>query len=258
MSDPLLSIIIPAFNEESIIGSTIDDVTRHFQSRRFPFEIIVVSDGSTDHTDEIVLQIARTNGSVRLIRLIQNSGKGAAVRRGVREACGKIIAFVDADMPYRPENLDQAIELVRSGAVDLAVGARNLPESETDQSYPIRRRLAGRALSLLIRIFLIRGITDTQCGLKAFSRDAAKSLFEASRLNGFGFDFEVLYLASSWGMRIARVPVALSHRHASRVRLIRDSALMLRDLIRVRIWHARGGYRGERASAVASRSEPGL
>lgn len=229
------SIIIPAFNEESIIGSTIADVVEHFR----PFEIIVVSDGSTDRTDEIV----RNNSSARLIRLPQNSGKGAAVRRGVMEAGGEIIAFIDADMPYRPENLQQAIDLVCNGAADIAVGARDLPESQTDRSYPARRRLAGRTLSLLIRLFLIRDITDTQCGLKAFRADAAKSLFAASRLNGFGFDFEVLYLATAWGMRIARVPVALSHRHASRVRLIRDSALMLRDLIRVRWWGGRGLYR---------------
>jgi len=224
-STPKTSIIIPAFNEESVIGSTIADVAEHFH----PFEIIVVSDGSTDRTDEIVRQSA-----ARLIRLPENSGKGAAVRRGVMEAAGNIIAFIDADMPYRPENLDQAIELVRSGAADVAVGARDLPQSETDRSYPMRRRLAGRTLSVLIRVFLIRDVTDTQCGLKAFRRDAAKRLFATSRVDGFGFDFEVLYLATSWGMRIARVPVALSHRHASRVRLIRDSAIMLWDLIRVR------------------------
>jgi len=231
-STPKTSIIIPAFNEESVIGSTIADVAEHFH----PFEIIVVSDGSTDRTDEIVRQSA-----ARLIRLPENSGKGAAVRRGVMEAAGNIIAFIDADMPYRPENLDQAIELVRSGAADVAVGARDLPQSETDRSYPMRRRLAGRTLSFLIRIFLIRDVTDTQCGLKAFRGDAAKRLFATSRVDGFGFDFEVLYLATSWGMRIARVPVALSHRHASRVRLIRDSAIMLWDLIRVRWWGP--GYR---------------
>ena len=227
----MLSIVIPAFNEESVIGGTIADVMAHFR----PFELIVVSDGSTDRTDEIVRQTP-----ARLIRLLQNSGKGAAVRRGVAEARGDIIVFIDADMPYRLENLDQAIELVRSGAADIAVGARDLPQSESDPSYPARRKLAGRALSILIRIFLIHGIPDTQCGLKAFRADVARQLFAASRLNGFSFDFEVLYLAQSRGMRITRVPVALSHRHASRVRLIRDSVAMLLDLIRVRFIHHRG------------------
>jgi len=227
----MLSIIIPAFNEESVIGGTIADVLAHFR----PDELIVVSDGSTDRTDEIVRQTP-----ARLIRLAQNSGKGAAVRRGVAEARGNIIAFIDADMPYRPENLDRAIELVRSGTADIAIGARDLPQSESDPSYPAQRKLAGRALSILIRIFLIRGIPDTQCGLKVFRGDAARQLFEASCLNGFSFDFEVLYLAQSRGMRIARVPVALSHRHASRVRLFRDSAAMLIDLIRVRFIHHRG------------------
>jgi dolichyl-phosphate beta-glucosyltransferase len=221
------SIIIPAFNEESTIGGTIAGVADRFH----PFEIIVVSDGSTDRTDEVV----RSSSRARLIRLPENKGKGAAVRRGVMEAAGDVIAFIDADMPYRPENLEQAIDLVRRGKADVAVGARDLPQSEMDRSYPMRRRLAGRTLSLLIRLFLIREVTDTQCGLKAFRADVAKSLFAASRIDGFGFDFEILYLATSWGLRIARVPVALSHRHASRVRLIRDSAVMLRDLIRVRL-----------------------
>jgi dolichyl-phosphate beta-glucosyltransferase len=225
----MLSIIIPAFNEESVIGGSIADVLQHFH----PFELIVVSDGSTDRTDDIVQQTP-----ARLIRLAQNSGKGAAVRRGVAEARGDIIAFIDADMPYRPENLDRAIELVRSGAADIAIGARDLPQSESDPSYPVQRLLAGRILSLLIRLLLIRGIPDTQCGLKVFRADIAKQLFEASRLNGFGFDFEVLYLAQSRGKCIARVPVALSHRHASRVRLVRDSMAMLIDLIRVRVWHS--------------------
>lgn len=224
----MLSIIIPAFNEEAAIAGTIADVLRHFH----PDELIVVSDGSTDRTDEIVRSTA-----ARLVRLPRNRGKGAAVRRGVEEARGDVIAFIDADMPYRPENLQRAIDLIRSGAADVAVGARDLPESETDRSYPARRRIAGRTLSALIRLVLMSEITDTQCGLKAFSREAAKSLFAASRLDSFGFDFEILYLASLRRLRIARVPVTLSHRHASRVRLIRDSLLMLRDLIRVRRWH---------------------
>ena len=224
----MLSIIIPAFNEEAVIGGTIAEILQHFH----PDELIVVSDGSTDRTDEIVSTTA-----ARLIRLPQHQGKGAAVRRGIGEARGDVIAFIDADMPYRPENLQQAIELVRSGAADLAIGARDLPQSETDRSYPMRRRLAGRTLSLLIGWFLIPDPTDTQCGLKAFRGEAAKSLFATSRLDGFGFDFEILHLASQRGLRITRVPVSLSHRHASRVRLVRDSLAMLRDLVRVRWWH---------------------
>jgi len=232
----MLSIVIPAFNEEAVIAGTIADVIEAFH----PEELIVVSDGSTDGTDDIVRATP-----ARLVRLPENMGKGAAVRRGVAEAHGDVIAFIDADMPYRPENLRRAIELVQSGAADLAIGARDLPESEMDRSYPARRRIAGRTLSLLIGWFLMPDITDTQCGLKAFRGDIARSLFAQSRLDGFGFDFEVLHLASLRRLRIARVPVSLSHRHASRVRLVRDSAIMLRDLVRVRWWHRRSGMRDE-------------
>ena len=229
----MLSIVIPAFNEETVIGETVADVQKHFH----PDELIVVSDGSTDRTDEI----AASRGA-RVLRLPANRGKGAAVRQGVLEARGDVIAFIDADMPYRPANLERAIDLVRTNAADLAIGARDLPQSESDPSYPTRRKFAGRTLSLLIRLFLMRDITDTQCGLKAFRGDVAKHLFSASRIDGFGFDFEVLFLAQRRGLRIARVPVNLSHRHASRVRLVRDSLLMLRDLVRVRVSAALGDY----------------
>src|SRR5579884_1521888 len=229
----MLSIVIPAFNEETVIGDTVADVRKHFR----PDELIVVSDGSTDRTDEI----AASRGA-RVLRLPANRGKGAAVRQGVLEARGDVIAFIDADMPYRPANLERAIDLVRTNAADLAIGARDLPQSESDPSYPTRRKFAGRTLSLLIRLFLMRDITDTQCGLKAFRGDVAKHLFSASRIDGFGFDFEVLFLAQRRGLRIARVPVNLSHRHASRVRLVRDSLLMLRDLVRVRVSAALGDY----------------
>ncbi|HJT17780.1 MAG TPA: glycosyltransferase [Thermoanaerobaculia bacterium] len=227
----MLSIVIPAFNEEAVIGDTVADVQKHFR----PDELIVVSDGSTDRTDEIA-----ANRGARVIRLPQNRGKGAAVRQGILDARGDVIAFIDADMPYRPENLERAIELVRTNAADLAIGARDLPESESDPSYPTRRKLAGRTLSLLIRVFLMRDITDTQCGLKAFRGDVARQLFSDSRIDGFGFDFEVLFLAHRRGLRIARVPVNLSHRHASRVRLVRDSLIMLRDLLRARFSPQRG------------------
>jgi len=229
----MLSIVIPAFNEEAAIGDTVADVQKHFR----PDELIVVSDGSTDRTGDVAARLG-----ARVIRLETNRGKGAAVRRGVLDAHGDIVSFIDADMPYRPDNLERAIELVRTNAADVAIGARDLPQSESDPSYPTRRKFAGRTLSLLIRLFLMRDITDTQCGLKAFRGGVARQLFSVSRLDGFGFDFEVLFIARSRGLRIARVPVNLSHRHASRVRLVRDSLVMLRDLVRVRVWAARGAY----------------
>jgi len=226
----MLSIVIPAFNEEAAIGDTVADVQKHFR----PDELIVVSDGSTDRTGEIAARLG-----ARVIRLETNRGKGAAVRQGVLESRGDVVAFIDADMPYRPDNLSRAIELVRTNAADLAIGARDLPQSESDPSYPTHRKIAGRTLSFLIRLFLMRDISDTQCGLKAFRGDVARELFAVSRVDGFGFDFEVLFIAQRRRLRIARVPVNLSHRHASRVRLIRDSLLMLRDLVRVRLWYRR-------------------
>lgn len=252
-----LSVVIPAFNEASAIGETLDVLSNYLQTTGFRYELIVVNDGSTDETPEIVLAWNERLGSIRLIALETNEGKGAALRRGIQEAKGQVIAFTDADLPYRVQNLGHAIALVQSGSADLAIGARDLAESERDPSYPGIRRFMGKTFSWFVRMALVGGIPDTQCGLKAFSSDAARTLFGESRLSGFGFDFEILFLAKKYGFRIERIPVAMSHRHESKVRLVKDSLRMLGDLLRVRRFEAQGVYRSPRRCPVCFSAEVG-
>jgi dolichyl-phosphate beta-glucosyltransferase len=257
MEPPTVSIVIPAFNEEADITITLETIGKFLESTGLSHEIVVVDDGSTDGTAARVTAFAAGKASVRLISTGRNAGKGAAVRRGVLDARGHCIAFIDADLPYSTANLGEAIALVQSGATDLAIGARDLRESGTDRSYPLFRRIAGRSFSVVVRNLLVPDIPDTQCGLKAFSSSAAKVLFGESRLDGFGFDFEIVYLARKYGFRIERIPVTMTHRHASKVRLIRDSAAMLRDVWRVRRYDAQLAYRSARRCPVCFSSEVG-
>ncbi|HVT01808.1 MAG TPA: glycosyltransferase [Thermoanaerobaculia bacterium] len=243
MNKPAFSVVVPAYNENSIIGESLGVIAGYLQETGLTYELLVVDDGSTDNTVEMVEAFRNTNPNVRLIRMGKNQGKGAAVRRGVQEARGEVISFTDADLPYRVQNLGDVIALVQSGVTDIAIGARDLKTSESDPSYPWIRKFMGRSFSLIVQALLVPRIPDTQCGLKAFSGSAAKLLFAESKINSFGFDFEILFLANKYGFRVERVPVTMSHRHESKVRLIRDSAKMLHDVIRVRRINRQMGYR---------------
>lgn len=258
MSEINFSVVIPAYNEAEAIVETLSAISSYFRDTGLAYEVLVVDDGSTDGTREKVREFAASvDPAVLLIVAQRNQGKGAAVRRGVHEAQGEVIAFIDADLPYRVQNLGDAIALVQSGATDIAIGARDLRASQTDESYPLIRRFMGRTFSFVVRALLVSGISDTQCGLKAFSRITAKSLFAESKLNGFGFDFEVLFLARKYGFRIERLPVAMSHRHASKVRLVRDSLAMFFDVLRVRHYDQTSAYRPPRRCPICFSADVG-
>ncbi|MCM2316656.1 MAG: bifunctional glycosyltransferase/class I SAM-dependent methyltransferase [Thermoanaerobaculia bacterium] len=233
MDRPSVSIVIPAFNEEARIAETIARISGYFASTGLRHEIVVVDDGSTDGTASVVESAARRDASVRLLVSDRNQGKGSAVRRGVLEARGETIAFVDADFPYETQNLGDSVALVQSGVAEIAIGSRTARASAEDPSYSLSRRVAGRILSLAVRSFFVRrGIYDAQCGLKAFDASAAAVLFGDSKLAGFAFDVEILYLADKYGYRIARVPV-VSRPHQRRLRVTRESLRMARDLLSV-------------------------
>jgi len=239
---PALSVVVPAYNEAERLPATLDALETHLGATGARTEIVVADDGSTDATAAIVE--ARPPAAVRIacVRLEANRGKGRAVVAGVAASRGDVIAFIDADLPYTLANLDEAVRLVASGEADVALGARDLPASSYDPSYPLARQIAGRSYAALVRLALGLPFGDTQCGLKSFTRTAARALFPRLTIEGYGFDVELVYLACTRRHRIARFPVTLSHRHESRVRLVRDSLHMFGDLWRVRRNEARGVY----------------
>lgn len=252
---PTVSVVIPAFNEEAGVGETLDALSNWLRSTGLGWEVLVVDDGSTDRTSEVVRAASTREPRIQLFTLPANEGKGAAVRRGVLESRGEVVVFLDADLPYELANVEQVVAQVKSGATDIAIGGRDLPGSDLDRSYPLRRRFLGRAFSGIVRALLVPDIPDTQCGLKAFSAAAAQILFSESKLKGFGFDFEVLFLARKYGFRIERVPVGMSHRHESKVRLLADSVRMFTDVLRVRYWNRTLAYRSPRRCPVCFSAE---
>ena len=247
---------MPAYNEAARLPVTLDVLESHLARSDGGAEIIVVDDGSVDDTAAIVETRARGSVPIVLLRLAENRGKGRAVVAGVMASRGRVIGFIDADLPYTLANLDEAVRLVTTGGADVALGARDLPESSYDPSYPLVRQIAGRTYAKLVRIALGLPFGETQCGLKAFRREAARALFPLLTIDGYGFDVELVYLAYTRGHRIARFPVTLSHRHESRVRLVRDSVRLFADLWRVRRNDAHGIY-GERPTARRARASAG-
>ena len=240
--------MVPAYNEAERLPATLDALEAHLASRGGAAEIVIVDDGSDDGTGAVVKERPVTAVRTTCIRLPRNRGKGKAVVTGVEATNGGVVAFIDADLPYSLANLDYAVEIVAKGEADVALGARDLPDSTYDPSYPLARQIAGRTYAALVRRALGLPFGDTQCGLKSFRREAALRLFSGLTIDGYGFDVELVYLACTRGYRIVRFPVELSHRHQSRVRLFRDSARMFGDLWRVRRNEAQGRY-GPRSPA---------
>jgi dolichyl-phosphate beta-glucosyltransferase len=239
---PGLTLIIPAFNEAELIGSSLDELLSQLSKRNMQAEIIIVDDGSTDQTAQIVTQYQSRYPQIILLQNERNRGKGYSVRRAVLQSTGEIIIFIDADLPYAFESVQLVVDTINQGA-QVAIGSRLLPESELSDKIPLIRTLAGQTFSLLIRWLLFPGIADTQCGLKGFRNHEAQEIFKQITIDGFGFDVEVLYLARRLRYKIQPVPVNLVFsRSDSRVRLLKDSIRMLFDLLKIRLNAYKGKY----------------
>lgn len=236
-----LSIIIPAYNEENRIKNTLLAINDYLSDRKINAEIIVVNDGSNDKTTDVVNSYQNKIPNLKLINLSKNYGKGAAVKRGIIESKGKMIFFTDADNSTPIDELEKLQKLLTANNAQIAIGSRYLQDSSVKIKQPKYRILLGRAGNILIRIFLIDGIRDTQCGFKLFTRDAAKNIFQFQKVKRFGFDMEALVIASQLGYKIVEVPVSWFNSAESRVRPIKDALITLKDLvyIKLNIWSGR-------------------
>jgi dolichyl-phosphate beta-glucosyltransferase len=242
MTSPELSIIIPAFNEEALIVSTLDGLKTYLSSRSEEYEIIVVDDGSQDKTTVCIQDWKKINGAnLHLLINQQNMGKGFSIQRGVMESRGSYIIFIDADLPYELEAIEDFLNALRNG-FDLAVGSRVLPGSQV-KGVPVVRYISGQIFSWMVQAVLFSGLPDTQCGFKSFRSVAAKEIFRRLTIDGFGFDVEMLFVARKLKLTIQPVPVRMiDHRHRSRVRLIVDSFKMFANLFTVRWNDLQGRY----------------
>jgi dolichyl-phosphate beta-glucosyltransferase len=237
-----LSLVVPAYNEAQRLPATLRAADAALPKLAAEAEIIVVDDGSRDGTAEVA---RRTLLAVplRVIELGRNRGKGAAVAAGIGAARFPLVAFTDADCPYDLDSLRPMLDALASGRADVAIGARDLPDSQINRGYGLLRHASGKVLSALTWLAIGLPFRDSQCGLKAFRADVARELFAMRTIDGFGFDFELLAIALENGKRVERFPVRLTHSDDSRIALLRDSAKMLRELWRVGRSLRRGAYR---------------
>jgi dolichyl-phosphate beta-glucosyltransferase len=244
---PSLSIVIPAFNEARRLPQTLGRVGQWLGSTTLRTEIVVVDDGSTDGTAEAARQAA--GEGITLLRHEPNRGKGYAVRRGMLAASGELRLMTDADLSTPIEELPRLMRELDHGA-DVAIGSRAVAGARIEVRQPAYREAMGRIFNRLVRLLLLPGLKDTQCGFKLFTGRAADEAFGACRLDGFSFDVEALFVARRRGLRIAEVPVVWRNDEASRVSLGGGGAAFA-DLFRIRVWAWRGVY------GSAASGEPG-
>jgi len=246
LSPPTYSIVLPAYNESVRIASTLDQILSHADKREWSFEVIVVNDGSTDDTAQIVETYTRKYPALRLLENPGNRGKGYSVRQGMFEARGDILLFSDADLSSPIAEADQLFAAIHQGA-DIAIGSRWLNADTQIKRQPPHRQLFGRIFNVMLRLGLGLTFKDTQCGFKAFTRNAAQRVFPLQRIERWGFDPELLYLARTFGLTVAEVPVAWSHREGTHLRPLRDGISMFAEILTIR-WNAlRGKYAERRA-----------
>ncbi len=227
-----LSVIVPAFNEAVRIEACVLDLDRYLSRQRFSSEIVVVSDGSKDRTESILKKLARRVRRLRLVARPRNSGKGAAVREGLRVARGRFAVFTDADLSTPPSELPSMLAHLRSGA-DLAIGSRCLPASVLPVPQPLSRRIAGRIFNAAVRVILGLPFADTQCGFKGVGPAGRKMLLTASKEDGFAFDVEWLLLARRHKLKTTEFPITWSDNVHSSVRLLQHAPRMFSTLVRL-------------------------
>ncbi len=237
MSEPFLSIVVPAYNEAQRIGSTLERIREYVQSKSFATELIVVDDGSTDATPQLIMEAASRFPALRALRNNPNRGKGFSVRRGVLEARGKFILFTDADLSAPIEEADKLLRALETSGADAAVGSRALRRDLIGVHQPWLREFGGRFFNLVVRLFTALDLRDTQCGFKLFRRGSTRRAFELQKTEGFGFDPELLFLIERQGERIVEVPVRWNDNPATKVRFLRDASRMILDLVALR-WRA--------------------
>ena len=245
---PDYSIVIPAYNESARIPATLEQVVACIRERGWDAEVIVVNDGSTDRTAEVVRDFARTAPEVRLVENPGNRGKGYSVRSGMLQALGETVMFTDADLSSPIEEAERLFAAIAAGA-DIAIGSRWLKSSRQTQRQPLYRQVFGRCFNGVTRLIMGLPFADTQCGFKAFTRNAAQTVFQLQTIERWGFDPEILFIALKRGFRVVEVPVSWGHDERTRMSYIKDGAKMLEEIATIR-WNALRGHYGKEVEHI--------
>jgi glycosyltransferase involved in cell wall biosynthesis len=236
---PSISIVIPAYNESARISKALGEVLRVVRERAWNAEVLVVNDGSTDRTAAIVAEFAQVNPEVRLLNNRENRGKGFSVRHGVLNAVGEIVMFTDADLSAPMAEAERLFDALHQGA-DIAIGSRWLERNRQTHKQPLYRQFFGRCFNAITRLIMGLPFADTQCGFKAFRRPVAQTIFQLQRIERWGFDPELLFIALKRGYKIHEVPVTWGHDERSRLSYLKDGIKMIEEIAYIR-WEAFAG-----------------
>jgi len=253
--EPTYSIVIPAYNESARIGATLGKVLAYVHAQGWHAEVIVVNDGSRDNTAQIVQEFAQKDAALRLIENPGNRGKGYSVRNGMLHSQGSIVLFSDADLSSPIEEAPKLFRALEEGA-DVAIGSRWLRAETQTRRQPLHRQLFGRVFNLALRVTLGLQFADTQCGFKAFKQAAVKAIFPLQKIERWGFDPEILFLARKLGFKTKEVPVAWGHSGGTRINPVIDGSRMVLEMLRVRWWSITGKYDGRNAMASGTGAVP--
>lgn len=233
------SIVIPAYNEGRRIRPTLDELLRYSEQQGWNAEILVVDDGSRDDTRQIVQEYGKVHPQIVLVENPENHGKGFSVRSGMLRGRGDICLFTDADLSSPMTEAQKLFEAITKGA-DIAFGSRWMRAELQTERQPLYRQILGRIFNVALRLILGLNFADTQCGFKAFRRDAAQRVFSLQKIERWGFDPEILFLAKKMGLVVVEVPVVWAHSEGTRLHPFRDGLRMFGDILRIR-WNAMTG-----------------
>jgi dolichyl-phosphate beta-glucosyltransferase len=248
MPYPNYSIVIPAYNEAGRIPATLRSVVACVRQQGWDAEVIVVDDGSSDRTAEVVREFAATAPEVRLLQNPGNRGKGYSVRSGLLQALGEVVMFTDADLSAPMEEASRLFAAIAGGA-DIAIGSRWLESGRQTHRQPFYRQFFGRCFNAVTRMVMGLEFADTQCGFKAFTRRAAQTVFQLQTIERWGFDPEILFIALKRGFRVEEVPVSWAHDERSRMSYLKDGMKMLEEIAIVR-WNALVGRYGKQVEPI--------
>ena len=241
MASPQLSIVIPAYNEGARIERTLDRVMSCVEQQGWDAEVLVVDDGSVDETAAIIARWMETHPRLHLVKNEGNRGKGYSVRNGLLQAAGEVVMFTDADLSAPMEEAERLLAAIADGA-DVAIGSRWMDKTRQTIHQPLYRRFFGRCFNWVTRTVMGLPFKDTQCGFKAFRRPAAQVIFRLQRIERWGFDPEILFIARKLGYQIREVPVTWGHDERSRMSYLKDGMKMLEEMAVIRANSIAGRY----------------
>ena len=238
------SIVIPAYNESARLGATLEKVLDYVHAQGWNAEVIVVNDGSRDTTADIVRTFSAKDPALRLVENPGNRGKGYSVRNGMLNTRGRIVLFSDADLSSPIEEAAKLFRALEDGA-DIAIGSRWLRAETQTQRQPLHRQVFGRIFNLILRLTLGLQFADTQCGFKAFKQPAVRAIFPLQKIERWGFDPEILFLARKLKFKVKEIPVAWGHSGGTRINPLIDGSRMILEMLRIRWYDVTGKYNGD-------------